>query len=396
VRYQPSLFRSFFLGGFECSTHRRADGRRLDLIAATHHDTLAEHDYAQLRENGIQSARDGVRWHLIETKPGRYDWSSLLPLLRAAEAQNVQVIWDLCHYGWPDWLDVWSAAFPRRFARFATAFAALHMQETGRPPQVCPVNEISFLSWAGGEFGMMNPHCNDRSHELKRQLVRSMLEAGAAIRSAAPGAQIFAIDPLINVVPRQGTDPVTAVRNTECQYQAFDMLLGQQEPELGGRPDAVDVLGVNFYWNNQWWYPDLPAPWGREALSVFDPHARPFSDMLAEAYHRYGCPIFVAETSIEGRSRSAWLRYVCSEVYEAIEQGVPVEGICLYPVMSHPGWDDGRYCPNGLFEMAWRSGRREVHAPLAEELRSQQQVTSALLGSGANRASSRGSAGRPD
>ena len=23
---RPSLFRSFFLGGFECSTHRRADG----------------------------------------------------------------------------------------------------------------------------------------------------------------------------------------------------------------------------------------------------------------------------------------------------------------------------------------------------------------------------------
>lgn len=45
------LLRSFFLGGFECSTHRRADGERLDLIASSGHDRLALEDYLQrLRE----------------------------------------------------------------------------------------------------------------------------------------------------------------------------------------------------------------------------------------------------------------------------------------------------------------------------------------------------------
>jgi hypothetical protein len=28
VTFRPTLFGSFFLGGFECSTHRRRDGRR--------------------------------------------------------------------------------------------------------------------------------------------------------------------------------------------------------------------------------------------------------------------------------------------------------------------------------------------------------------------------------
>ena len=36
--FRPSLFRSFFAAGFECSSHCRRDGRRLDLIAATGHD----------------------------------------------------------------------------------------------------------------------------------------------------------------------------------------------------------------------------------------------------------------------------------------------------------------------------------------------------------------------
>src|SRR3954467_1488643 len=93
---RPALFRSFFLAGFECSSHRRRDGRRLDLIAATRHDLLALEDYHQLSEHGIRTARDGVRWHQVEAVAGYYNWSSLLPMLRAAEAACVQVVWDLC------------------------------------------------------------------------------------------------------------------------------------------------------------------------------------------------------------------------------------------------------------------------------------------------------------
>ena len=111
------LFESYFLGGFECSTHRRRDGRRLDLIAATGHDRAVLLDYRAMLDHGIRTVRDGVRWHLIETAPGRYDWSSFLPMLRAAEEVGVQVVWDLCHYGWPDHLDIWRPAFIDGFAR---------------------------------------------------------------------------------------------------------------------------------------------------------------------------------------------------------------------------------------------------------------------------------------
>ena len=77
-------FQSFFLGGFECSSHRRCDGRRLDLLAATGHDRLADADHEELARHGIRTVRDGLRWHLIEQSPGQYDWSSFLPILRAA------------------------------------------------------------------------------------------------------------------------------------------------------------------------------------------------------------------------------------------------------------------------------------------------------------------------
>ncbi len=64
----------------------------------------------------------------------------------------------------------------------------------------------------------------------------------------------------------------------------------------------------------------------------------------------------------------------------AIRAGVPMEGMCLYPVLSHLGWDDDRYCPNGLFELEPRhGGRRPVHAPLAQEVRRQQAEFAALF-----------------
>jgi len=75
---------------------------------------------------------------------------------------------------------------------------------------------------------------------------------------------------------------------------------------------------------------------------------------------------------------------VGGQVAAALHAGVPVQGICLYPVLSHPGWDDDRYCPNGLLEMGGQhnTGRRPVHAPLAAELRRQQILVEALLGGG--------------
>ncbi|EGH17762.1 hypothetical protein Pgy4_32921, partial [Pseudomonas savastanoi pv. glycinea str. race 4] len=95
------LFDSFFIGGFECASHRRRDGVRLDLLGSTGHDRWAPEDFAAMAEHGIRTVRDGMRWHLIETSPNCYDWSSFLPMLRAARRQGTQVIWDLCHYGYP-------------------------------------------------------------------------------------------------------------------------------------------------------------------------------------------------------------------------------------------------------------------------------------------------------
>ena len=109
------------------------------------------------------------------------------------------------------------------------------------------------------------------------------------------------------------------------------------------------------------------------------PRYRPVWQMLAEVHARYGCPLFVAETGIEDEARPAWLRYVGYEVRQAIRNGVPISGLCLYPIVNHPGWEDDRHCYNGLWDYADENGHREIYEPLARELESERQLLDAQL-----------------
>lgn len=373
--HQPTLFDGFFLGGFECSTHRRHDGRRLDLIAATGHDVHAAADYQRMAAHGIRTVRDGVRWHLIETASGQYDWSSLLPMMHAARDAGVQVIWDLCHYGWPDDLDVWRPAFVERFARFCAAVAALMRDEGVDTPCFCPVNEISYWAWAGGDMKRFNPMAERRGMELKHQLVRASIAAIDAIRTTDPRARIVQVDPVINVLPRPDRKgDVNAAENARLsQYEAWDMIGGYAWPGLGGKPEYLDIIGVNYYSDNQWFLNGGTI--GRD-----DPRYRPFADILAEIHRRYGRPVLVAETGAEGDARAPWLDYVTEQVTAALRTGTPVEGICLYPILDYPGWANDRHCETGLYGLCDAAGGRCLHQPLADALERHQARVNALLG----------------
>jgi hypothetical protein len=59
----PSLFDTYSRGGLECSSH-------LDLIPATAHRRAVAQNHTWVLNQGIHTARDGVRWHLIGASPG--------------------------------------------------------------------------------------------------------------------------------------------------------------------------------------------------------------------------------------------------------------------------------------------------------------------------------------
>lgn len=356
------IFKSYLMGGFECSTHRNYAGKRIDVIDSSQHDRFAREDYERLLSLNIRTARDGIRWHLIEKNPYEYDWSSVAAQISAARETKIQIIWDLFHYGYPDDLDIFSEKFVERFAEFAKNFVAYLVENGDVNPFVCLVNEISFYAWAAGQVGIFYPFEKYRGDELKRQLVRASIAAAEQIKRIAPNAVLIQTDPVVRVTAAQSKHRDGAVNFHNAQFFALDVLTGKSEPEIGGNENLIDCIGINYYPRNQWRHPS-----GRGVLRG-SKNYHPFSEIIKEFYERYRKPLFVAETGTEDDERAGWFEYVWNEVEIVKNAGVPIHGICLYPIVNHPGWDDDRHCRNGLWDYADETGTREIYEPLAAEI----------------------------
>jgi hypothetical protein len=372
---RPHVFDSFWIGGFEAATHVNGSGRRLDLMAATEHDVQVDRDYELLKSVGIRTVRDAVRWHLIE-RNGTFDFSSLAPMVVAAERHGMQVMWTLLHYGVPDDVDVFSPEFPGRFARFSTEVARFIQSHSKRLPFYTPVNEISFFAWAAGEVGWFPPFGTKRGGEVKRQLVRAALAGSDAVWKVDRRARIVHVDPVIHVVPPVMQPELTAAaaEQRESQFESWDMLAGIKAPELGGHPRYLDIMGVNFYHSNQWEYPNVRLRWEDTPR---DPRWLPLHRILAEVYDRYRRPLFIGETSHVGVGRAEWLREIAAELWSAHDSGVPLEGVCLVPIIDRMDWNDENHWHNsGLWDLVRRNGQLErvLNHEYAAELRHSQAL----------------------
>jgi beta-glucosidase/6-phospho-beta-glucosidase/beta-galactosidase len=373
---RPHVFDSFWIGGFEAATHINGGRKRLDLMTATQHDLQVDHDYELLKSVGIRTVRDAVRWHLIE-RDGVFDFSSLAPMVVAAERHGMQVLWTLLHYGLPDDVDVFSSEFPERFARFSGEVARFIQSHSKRLPFYTPVNEISFFSWAAGQVGWFHPFKTGQGGELKRQLVKGAIASCDAIWKVDRRARVVHVDPVIHVVPPVMRPDLTeaAERQRLSQFESWDMLAGICAPELGGHPRYLDVMGVNFYHSNQWEYPDVRLRWEDTPR---DARWRPLHKILAEVFDRYRRPLFIGETSHVGVGRADWIREIAAELWSAHDSGVPLEGICLFPIIDRMDWNDESHWHNsGLWDLVEREGgvlERVLNQEYAEALRHSQAL----------------------
>ncbi len=353
------MFDSFFLGGFDGSTGYDKSGRWFDHVVATGHEHFVESDYRALASIGIHGARETVRWPLVDRGWGRYDFSSVEPFLRAAARHRVGLVWDLFHYGFPVGLDLLSEDFPRRFANYAHEAAHYIARRSDGVCWFTPVNEPSFMSYAAGDKGLFAPWLTNKGWDLKIALVRAAIAGIDAIRSACPGARIVNVDPLCRVaapVGRADLHHEVEDFNQNRVFQAWDMLSGRLLPELGGSPRHLDVVGVNYYWTNQWeWGVPAGADGVIPPLAEDDPRRVPLDDLVRLVWRRYHAEILISETAHIGDNRGPWVHELGRTASSVLKDGIPLRGICLYPIHSMPEWHDPTKWPAmGLWEPACR------------------------------------------
>ncbi|MES2732422.1 MAG: amine oxidase [Bacteroidota bacterium] len=345
-----SLFRSFWQAGFECADHLNYHGDRVDLLKETAHDVLIDEDYAALAPFQIQTVREGIRWNRVEKKPGLYDWTDVIERIEAGQRNGIQQLWDICHFGFPDDLSPLQPHFSERLASVSQAFVQLWHSLSDEPLIVTPINEISFLSWLGGEVKGTVPYTTERGFELKYELVKAAIASIEAIWQVDPQVRILHTEPLVYILP-VGDEPemiAQAAQANEIQFQTLDMLSGSMCPELGGRKEYLDLIGLNYYFDNQWEHERTRIRWEEPR----DRRWKPLSVLLQEVYSRYNRPMTISETSHLGVGRGDWILEIARECCQAIENGVDLQGICLYPILDRPDWDNlNLYHNSGLWDL---------------------------------------------
>ncbi len=285
------------------------------------------------------------------------------------------MIWDLFHYGYPADLDPFTDEFTKRFAEYCYAAARFVSTGSEGPYYFTPVNEPSFFAWAGGEVGRFAPHCYGRGPELKLALARAAIAGINAIRTVLPAARMVNVDPICRVVaPADHFDPHAHANdfNSRAVFEAWDMIAGRLLPELGGSPDHLDIVGVNYYWTNQWeiGHEERPLPFD-------DPRRVPLATLLRTVWERYGTEMVLTETSHVDEMRPIWLNVVAHDCERILDDGIPLRGICLYPVLGMPEWHDPTiWVRMGLWDLVPNGTKleRHIYPPMLDALRSAQRL----------------------
>lgn len=375
IETEVGIFPTFFMAGFECSTFVWKDGQRKDYVVLTRHDRELAADYDRVEELGIGVVREAIRFPLVDKGGGRYDWSSVEPFVAALEDHHLVAIWDLCHYGFPDDFDPFEEADQRRYVDYCRAAAEFVVRRTRGPYYFTPLNEITFFAAACTDMGWMYPFAKGKYAEMKRALCQMAIRAVKAIREVEPAARMVHVDPIVHAVPPEDRPDLAdeAWKHAYDEaYEAWDMLAGQRHPELGGAPEILDVVGVNVYHFSQ---AQMNADKSREVLGPRDARRKPLSELLQYAWERYHRPIIIGETSGYQDKRGEWLNMTMEESMRALNSGIDLQGVCLYPCVDIPDWNSGELAQIGMFDLRDTDSCERVPCEAyIEELRRWQRI----------------------
>jgi len=308
--------------------------------------------YRKLKELGILTVRESIGWRAVKPSVTHtFNWDRVRIRCEAAKKHGIQIVWTFMHYGTPSGVNLLSDSFLDEFHWYAQC-AAITIKKYDRQPIINLINEISFLAWATSQTSEMYPYKPTSSYDgfrTKCRLVKAVLRGMNAVRREIPLARFLHVEPLLHIVAPKDQPELEGLAHEVRghQWQTWELLRGSMCPELGGSPEALDLMGVNYYYNGQ-----MEVVTGEHLeWDPPDPRRADFSDLLREVWDKYQRPLIISETGHFDEGRSQWLTHILEETKKAMDNGVPLEGLCIYPVIDRPCWHDPqKILSNGLLD----------------------------------------------
>ncbi|HLL89157.1 MAG TPA: family 1 glycosylhydrolase [Tepidisphaeraceae bacterium] len=368
-------FKQFIWGaGLECSFLPHLN---VDQFDWTQHNTFWKEDLKRAKDEcGITHLRYAFPWHKLETSPGKFDWSYADERIEYADKMGITFLLDVMHFGTPLWLKqaVGDPEFPEALERFSHALVSRYASSVNT---FCPFNEPLVSALFSGDFGFWPPHSRKwRGYmPVLSRIVQAVSRGIRAIREASPGATVLLCDAAENYKTRDAELKQEVARRNLRRFVVMDLLTGRvyrhhplfawltsygmSELDLEWfktHQQTPDVLGLDYYQHSDWQLEKVAGGTVRQRRA--DSPVGLYG--IGKAYYdRYGIPIMLTETSIEGQpiNREIWLEDTVDHIRRLREEGIPMLGYIWWPMLDQLDWDGamthriGKLHEVGLFKL---------------------------------------------
>jgi beta-glucosidase len=333
-------------------------GGRLDEYRLTGHVDRCRSDLDLAAASGATTIRYGVPWHEANPAPGSFNWDwadRTLPY--AAQELGLDIMLDLVHYGTPDWLlgSFADPAYPAAIAEYAEALATRYR---GLVRSYTPLNEPLVTASFYGQRGVWPPYLTGDPGwaSVIASVVEGVQHTTRAVRRADPDAQIVhveavllyrttdpSLDAEVALGQRRATLPTDlllglAIEDEMTSWLERQGIDGETIERLHAGAVLPDVLGLNYY-------PELSprelVRRGGRTLQVADDRGAEGLELALRMFHdRYGLPLLIGETAVEGDDahRTRWLDEAVAATERSRTQGIPVVGLTWWPLYDFVDW----------------------------------------------------------
>lgn len=342
-------------------------------------------------ELGLSHLRYAIPWDYMEPEPGRFDWSVADERIGACGDLGLELMLDVMHFGTPRWLGqaVGDPEFPEALERLTQAMVERYGQQVHT---WCPVNEPLVTSLFSGDYGFWPPHSRKwRGYmPVVSRVAQATSRAIRAIRRASPEATVLLCDAADQFNTRDASLAGEVALRNHRRFLMLDLISGRvnrhhplfdwvtaygmSELELdwfASHPQMADIIGLDYYPHSDWQLE-------RRENGVRQRRADAPAGLYGVAnqyYNRYGLPMLVTETSIEGKpiNREVWLERMVEDSRSLRQEGVPLMGMVWWPLFDHLDWDGalthriGKLHEVGLFKLVRQADGqyKRLRTPLA-------------------------------
>ena len=394
-RSVPEIFEEFrWAVGVECSVLPHI---KVDQFEWTQHNALWREDFRLIKEDlGCPSVRYCLPWSMLEPQRGKFEWGWADERVDYITGElGLKLMLDVMHFGTPQWLPlaVGDPEFPEALEALAEKLAERYRD---RVSVFCPFNEPLVTALFSGDFGFWPPHSRRwRGYmPVLSRIVQGTVRATRAIRRMAPEAAVVLCDACEHHHTRDASlEPDVQLRNLR-RFAVLDLITGQVDAKhplyswfvgygmgetdlawLAANRWAPDVIGLDYYSHTE---TQLERIGGGIRQKKPD---RPLGiyGCAQEYWNRYGIPLMVTETSIDGSplQREIWLEQTVDDCRRLREEGVPLVGYTWWPFFDNIDWDGallhhiGKIHGVGLYNLRrQKDGRlKRVPSPLAKLLK---------------------------